>query len=671
VTESRSTPKGNLGPELIQILIELNNALGKHAMYPPGHPMLKMAADQLVSLLNQYFEHRPVLALGIAPSQVIAGGIGSDPAHPVIRELAARLHRRNIGALKLSRGITRDELEAAIRVLAREEGGESLATHRWSHIRLHPLSYSQLELVGDSGQGGGESWASRLWLDLSKAALEEDVPGEKASDPAQVARAIDARQWDDRYGQRIAESLNELLTACRDRGGTDAMALQSRISKLITSMAPETLERLVTLEPSEAERQRFLLEIAQSMAVDAVLDLVQAAATATSRSISPALLQLLGKLAEHSEEGRRETRERAEFTFRHQVRQLIEGWNEAVDPSPTDYERTMIHLELAGKSPLRGHSATYECEPERILMMSLEVGVANASTHAAAAFLLHQGRTARLRELFSATAAPALAADILRHVATEGVLRILLRQEPLDMSGVELIVPLLKEGALVPLMDALAAADSTDRRDQLLRLLVPFGEVAGNEAVARVDRVAWPAQRNLLSLLIRLPGLPRGFSPTPFIDHPEARVRTEALRILFRGPATRPRAVCEALSARDPAIVRMGIFAAMEDCPPAAVPLLIPLIARADLDQSIRSSAVSAVASHPQPLVMESLLTLCYVPGRWFRGPRIAGKSPEVLAALTGLARHWPHHPRAREVLDLAAGHADPEIRAAVERKAR
>ena len=107
-------------------------------------------------------------------------------------------------------------------------------------------------------------------------------------------------------GEEItAAELNAELASAnvRQRGGTEALALQSRISKVITAVAPETLERLIRMERNEVQRQRFLLEITQSMAVDAVLDLVQAAATATSRSISPALLQLLGKLAEHGEVG--------------------------------------------------------------------------------------------------------------------------------------------------------------------------------------------------------------------------------------------------------------------------------------------------------------------------------------------------------------------------------
>jgi hypothetical protein len=675
VTHHGPVPAGELPSELVLVLTEFSNALNKHTMYPAGHPMLVTAADQLAVLLNRTFGRRNALVLGISPNQIIAGGVASDPGHPIISELAARLHRRNIGVLKLFRGVERGELDQALGWLSSEDReGERSATQRWPHISVHPLSYSRLELIGDSDEPDARSsWANSLWLDLSRVAMESEVPAVGAADPAQVARAIDVRQWDDAYGQKLTESLTDVLDACRARGGMEALALQSHISKLVTSMAPETLERLVLLERNEAERQRFLLEMTQSMAVDAVLDLVQAAAMATGRSISPALLQLLGKLAEHSEQGAVETRDRAGFAFRNQVRQLIEGWEdwEANDPAPADHQRSLEHLGLAGQSPLRGHSSTYECEPERVLMMCLEVGAANSSTSSAAAFLIDQGKTPLLRDLFHKAPSPPLAADILRSVATDKALRALLQRDPLDISAIELFVTELKESAVLPLIEALVTSDTAERRDPILRMLVPFAEAAGTEALARIEGVPWPVQRNLLTLLTRLTVLPRGFSPTMFIDHPEARVRTEALRLLFRGPGTRVRAICEALSARDPATVRMGVFASIEDCPAAAVPLLIPLIERGDLETGIRSSAVAAIAAVPQPLVLDCLLGLCFIGGRWFRRPRIAGKAPIVLAALTALSRHWSHHPRAREVLELAAGHPDAEVRSAAEHRPR
>jgi hypothetical protein len=55
---------------------------------------------------------------------------------------------------------------------------------------------------------------------------------------------------------------------------------------------------------------------------------------------------------------------------------------------------------------------------------------------------------------------------------------------------------------------------------------------------------------------------------------------------------------------------------------------------------------------------------------RWFRRRRLAPKSPELLAAIAGLAAHGPDEPRAQQVLAAAERHADAEIRAAARRSA-
>jgi len=48
---------------------------------------------------------------------------------------------------------------------------------------------------------------------------------------------------------------------------------------------------------------------------------------------------------------------------------------------------------------------------------------------------------------------------------------------------------------------------------------------------------------------------------------------------------------------------------------------------------------------------------------------RLASKSPEMLAALAGLAAHWSAEPAAKEILALASTHSDPEISDATVRR--
>jgi hypothetical protein len=50
----------------------------------------------------------------------------------------------------------------------------------------------------------------------------------------------------------------------------------------------------------------------------------------------------------------------------------------------------------------------------------------------------------------------------------------------------------------------------------------------------------------------------------------------------------------------------------------------------------------------------------------WFRGTRLVKGSPRSLVALAGLAKRWGSDPRVTTVLQRAARHPDPAVRAAV-----
>ena len=661
----------SLPREVTDFLVELANAIAKHGMYPDGHPVLLTVADALARSLGLIFRDRAALALGISPTQIIISGIATDSGQILLRDLASRLHRRNIGAIKLYRGVEPNEMVDLLRVVARDSATAAdgaPAERRWPHIRMHPVSYSQLELVGDSGEAGrAGTWATGLWMGLAMAALESDPDAENATTPAALAQAIDARQGDDEYGQRIAGQLTDLLDACRARGGAEAMALESQISRLIGSMAPETLERLVRLEPNDAERKRFLLEMSQAMAVDAVLDLVQAAARATSRSISPALVQLLGKMANYAQEEGSDIRLKAEVAFRQQIRSLIEGWEEwhAHDPAPDEYQRTLNRLAAAGKNPLRGPSHHYECEPERTLQVSLEIGVATDATRDAAARLVDSGNLKLLLEILDRSPSYGLAAELRHQVITAESLRLALERRPLDFTAIATMVQLLGAPALPLLLDKLVVAPDAPTLQQYVTMLKGLGDGVGEAALERLAGAQWPVQRNLLNLLAALPAVPAGFSPGEFTRNPDPTIRSAALRILLGGSATRVRAICDALAGEDTPTIRMGIAAAVEGCPPAAVPLLIRQVEQGDFEPGVKAAAIRAIAPVSLPLVVDFLVGLTTTRSLWLRRKRLAHRSPQVLAAVIGLSRHWAQHPGAREVLNLARAHREAEFRAA------
>src|SRR5258708_7212798 len=155
--------RATLSRELSEFLIELSIALHRHAMYPEGHPSLEPAASGVIRRADLLFVDRPTISLGVARNQLVIEGVATDPKHPVLRELAGRLHRHHLGAVTFARGVEAPELTAVLQTLAAEaeRTGQPLGLgppeklRAWPHVVLHPLTYERLELVDDGNGGRG------------------------------------------------------------------------------------------------------------------------------------------------------------------------------------------------------------------------------------------------------------------------------------------------------------------------------------------------------------------------------------------------------------------------------------------------------------------------------------------------------------------------------------
>src|SRR4051812_10428310 len=227
---SRDMASGTLSRELADFLVELSIALHKHAIYPPTHPLLVTSVNAVAQRLDGLLVDRPAISIGIARKQLVIEGVATDGSHPLLLELAQKLHRHHLGAIKIMQGVGRDELADALATLAVEAsrlprplGLETdQLVGRWEHVRLFPLTYDKLELLDeDDAQPGDDSVragrAAQLWVGLARAAMASELTETpSALEPLAVARAIDEHQREQAYDQVIVGYLlqiaNELKT---------------------------------------------------------------------------------------------------------------------------------------------------------------------------------------------------------------------------------------------------------------------------------------------------------------------------------------------------------------------------------------------------------------------------------------------------------------------------
>jgi len=688
--------RATLSRELSEFLIELSIALHKHSMYPEDHPSLGPAAAGVLRRADALLRDRSSLSLGVARNQLVIEGVATDPRHPVLAELAGRLHRHHLGAISFSRGVDAGEVQDMLRTLAVEADrtgrplglGDPARLAAWQHVRLHPMTYERLELLDKSpnepldvaadGGSGDESGrdarvrGAQLWIGLARAALagqigEDDAPPTK---PAVIAKAIDEHPRGEAYDQVIVGYLLQIAEELKAAGGQEAVELRRRTSRLIGEMQPETLRRLIEMGGDGAQRQKFVIDASLGMAVDAVLDIVKAAAEASQHSMSGSLMRMLSKMAAHAEQGKPQARALADRALREQVRGLLTGWS-LTDPNPEAYGQALQRMSQASTRVDDTIAWRHAPEPERLVQMSLEVGAVGPGVYRACGAMVDRGRLSVLIDLLEAAPEGTTTAEELwgRAVSPE-TLQWLLATEPVDFAIVDRVLPRLGERAADPLLDALASAQERATRRGLLDRLKRLGPVLGPSITARLADERWYVLRNLLTVLEELPELPIGFSVLPWLSHADPRVRLEAFKIGVQSPQERDRVITQALGDSEHRVARIALIAALQGVPPMALARIIGIATSRQGTPDLRLLAIRVLGVARTPEAFEELVKLVDG-GRTLLGKRkLLPRSRELVAAVAALATGWRAHPRTLELLALAAVSGDADVRAATDPEA-
>lgn len=692
VASTAPAPRAALSRELSEFLIELSISLNKHAMYPDGHPSLFPAAMAVTQRAALLLDERPSLSLGVAREQLVIEGVATEPKHPVLGDLAGRLHRHHLGAVTFTRGLRAEEVAAALKVLAVEadRSGEALGLgprerlSQWEHIRLHPLTYERLELVDEGREAAGGLRGAQLWVGLARAALaaEGSTDNPDTVEPVVIAQAIDEHAKNEAYDQVIVGYMLQIAEELRHSGGADTLALRKRMSRLVRAMRPETLRRLVAMGGDVAQRRKFILDATHGMAVDAVLEIVRAAADTSQQVISSGLVRMLSKLATHAEHGAEPVRPQADAALRDQVTRLMSGW-QLVDPNPDSYATALQSIAAAPESGTDRlvSPAGFAAEPRRLVETALEVGSAGSMVGRALERAVDGGELGLVLDALElAPDAGGQAGFVLwQRLTSPPMIARLVNTEPLNFAVLDRLLPKLGPAAIEPVLDALAESESRTTRRGLLDRAGRIQADIGAAVVKRLADPRWFVQRNMLVLLDALPRVPPDFTLDPFLAHRDPRVRREAVKLQLKmaraaediggkgsGPG-REAALRSALQDQDPRTLRIALAALQDECVDGLVPLVIAVVEGGRAPIELRVLAVRALGHARSPAALQALLKLTDGGRTLFRKRKLAPKRPEMLAALTALATGWAGNNRALEVLARAAVADDPVIRNATE----
>lgn len=663
-----------LSRDLADFLVEFSIVLHKRAMYPVGHPHLQESTARFVGRLESLLAARDSLAIGVARHQLIVAGTATDPRNALLSDLARRLHRHRIATVRFERDVSLHEIDDLLSALASDPQGEGGpfglrpgAGAAWTRLRIQPPELNRMFLQDDEPEAPPETPADALWLGLANLALSSDGEGtEAAEDPLLVARAIDAQPDQTAYDRVVLDYLGQIADEMSGRQGAWEPRIRERVSRLVTSLRPETLRRVLEAGADNAERRRFALTSAEVLAADAVIEVVEAAAATTGQTISHQLLRLLNKFARYAELGPEQNRAEAESTLRQNVAQLINDWS-LEDPNPGAYTAVLDGMVRHSPSALAmADEAELECDPELVLQLALETNSGGPRVDAALEMLIERRRVSALVDLLRGAPAHAngTADSLWGHLATPARLRAELAEERPDFLAVEGLVARLGRSATEPLLDLLERAATSSVRGRTIRLLVSIGPSVAPAAAARLKDAPWYVQRNLLVLIRTLRTWPPDFSAVSYARHAEPRLRREAYKLLLEFPQHRTSAILHGLQDASAEVVTLVLRAAVEDCPREALRTIERITEDWRRPGEQRALAVRALASGSGPQALGRLVQLSGA-RRSLLGWTLDARNPVALAAVSALARHFAAHPQVAGLLRAARDHNDPEIRLA------
>jgi hypothetical protein len=687
-----------LSRELADFLVELSIAMHKHAIYPPGHPLLEGAVDAVARKLWGLLVDRPALSIGVARRQLVIEGVATDPNHPLLQELANKLHRHHLGAVKCTRGVERTEIAEMLATLAMDAGRVErplgLMTDelvgKWDHVRLYALTYDRLELLDDESAKKNENQmgagrAAQLWVGLARAALAADTTSDDSTplEPSVVARAIEEHQREQAYDQVIVGYMLQIASELKAGGGADgstaeSAALQNRISRMLGALRPETLSRLLEMGGDTFQRRRFVLDATQGMTAEAVVDLVKAAATAEKQTVSHSMIRVLTKMAKHAEGGSDAQRAVADRSLREAVSRLVGQWS-LDDPNPDGYRAVLEHASRAAvpngsQAPNGSADAPGACEPERIVQMSLELGVVGNALWRSVDRMSQEGQVGRILELIDGASERETVDAVLKRLSDDGALRRVLSAERIDFPVVDRFVRLLGVATAPALLESAERATDAKARERLYDLVAQAGPQAVSATARRLAEASQgggraTAQRELLTLLGKLMTpempLPLEVDLKRFLRSDDAHVRREAVRLLLRG-TKRDEAMLAGLNDADGRIVYLALTAALERCSREGLSVIRGRVERGELDAPLRALGIRVVATLRTPDTLRWLIDRVSALSALFRRRRLLPVSPEMIAALTAIVGSWRSDPEAAEVIALASRSKVPEIRNAV-----
>ncbi len=693
---------------MLAFLTQLHVSLNRRRTYGAGHPMVVRSEELALTALDAVLATRSTFTIGVARHELMLNGVAMPGAMTVTRDLAARLHRRGVGALTFHSGVDLDRLQAMLGWLAREPARDAEgntpddALPSINGIIIGRLAYDAL-MLGDVESVADASMAA-LWQALAQIATDgtgrqygfgtsrnAEVAAAVGDDEAafetmlreeqslnDIADSLQALMVQPEYARRTAEALMHLAAQGAQAPKELRARIGERLGDVIAKLGDSSFAPIIRGLGQRAEQQEFVLQVVDVLPVLAVSNWLQVAARATEQELSHHLLRLMMKLSQHAAQKREGL---TDANFRSAAKELVEGWGLS-DPNPDEHVRLLDQIALVNEAHRtasaiapRATPDTGESEASRLVQMALEIDVVGEDTFAAVDVLSASGSLPAVLQWLDRAGPTASAVALRSHIIAPAAVKAVLQQNPVDKDAARALLHTIDISMADTLLEALSEAESRDARELILERLRSFGEPLRATLISRLDGASWFFARNLLFLLRDLLAEQKGTSDVgtmlKFLDHENTQVRVVAVQMMLDVDAVRDAAIRRGLLDPDPLVVEavLDFLDRYLHVPHSGRPHTISSGAASHLMRFVdagrhgnilRVIAIRAAATTGLPIVRDWLIAQVVTRSTFLRR-RILVK-PTILsaAALSALQQHFGRDPEAAAVLAMSRGSRAP-----------
>ena len=467
---------------------------------------------------------------------------------------------------------------------------------------------------------------------------------------------------------KAATALLQLATVGRQASPEVRDDIGRQLHRTLQRLGGSSFAPIIRSLADRAQRRTFVTQVVEVLPVGAVVDWLTAAATADEQQMSHQVLRLMAKMSTLTQERGDAT---TELHFRDAAHELVAGWA-LDDPNPAEHVELLDRIasfERTGFSRDAGQQRALDdagyalVESARLVQMALEIDVAGDDTAAAAEAMVAAGAGQQLMHYI--TSSPnSTTAQRLQHIATsEKAVRITLLSEPVDRLQARALLELLDASSAATLVDVLEEASTRGTRMIVRQRLAEFGEAIEPLLVARLEHAHWFLIRNILTLLLEIAVARGGIASASgfmmqLLQHEQAQVRVEALRVLLHDAGARDAALQIALLDDAERVVQLAVQSVAEAAdagarlPAPVVTQLMTIVNAGAHGDTVRARAVRALAKVERDDVRDWMLTLVARRSRFLRRLTLAEPTQTAISALQVLRRVHGTHP---DVLQLVA----------------